>query len=103
MVVGSLSQQHFSRSSSSSGSGLGRTSKDMDFLWTPLSAKQRALRDQTEAKQEHENALKDRWSKELYKELMKVQAPILNGMEICVNQSRVHVAIAGTMHATSMN
>ena len=102
LVVGSLSQQHFSRSSSSSGSGLGRTSKDMDFLWTPLSAKQRALRDQTEAKQEHENALKDRWSKELYKELMKVQAPILNGMEICVNQSRVHVAIAGKTRPSTL-
>eukprot|EP00435_Cladocopium_sp_Y103_P074536 s47_g49.t1 len=102
LVVGSLSQQQFSRGSASSGSGLVRTTVDMDLLWTPLSVKQRSRLEQTEAKREHENALRDRWSKELYKELLKIQAPILHGMGICVNQSRVHVAIAGKTRTSTL-
>ena len=40
--------------------------------------------------------------KNLYKELLRVDAPILKGMEVCVNQERLHVAIAGKTRSSTL-
>ena len=54
------------------------------------------------AKQEHETTLKDKWSKELYKELVKVNAPVLQGIQFCIGQERLHVAIAGKTRSSTL-
>ena len=64
-------------SNSSSSSSHAKGTRLVDELWMPVSARQRVRRDQAMAKQEHETTLKDKWSKELYKELVKVNAPVL--------------------------
>eukprot|EP00435_Cladocopium_sp_Y103_P046847 s436_g13.t1 len=102
LLVGSCRQQQLSKQSSSSSSSRIVRASDVDMLWTPLSSRQRQQREQVEAKSQHESALKDKWSRELYKELLKIQAPVLNGMEFCTNQARIHVAIAGKTRASTL-
>ena len=100
--VGSHLQQSLSSSSwnSTKVSALGKT--QFEDSWKPLSSRQRILRDQTTAKFEYESAQKDQWSKELYKELLKINAPILQGVEHCVGQERLHVAIAGKTRSSTL-
>ena len=102
LLVGSHMQSKYNSIRSSSGStGLTGT-LTVDQRWTPLSARQRSKVEQSTAKKDHEESHKDRWSKELYKELLRVDAPILKGMEVCVNQERLHVAIAGKTRSSTL-
>ena len=102
LEIGSFLHQSFMSSNSSSRSSHAKGTRLVEELWVPLSARQRVRRDQAMAKQEHETTLKDRWSKELYKELVKVNAPVLQGIQFCIGQERLHVAIAGKTRSSTL-
>ena len=102
LEIGSHLHKSFMSSKSSSSASHAKGTRLVDELWMPVSVRQRIKRDQAAAKQEHETSLKDRWSKELYKELIKVDAPVLQGMQFCVGQERLHVAIAGKTRSSTL-
>eukprot|EP00435_Cladocopium_sp_Y103_P007225 s1212_g2.t1 len=47
------------------------------------------------ARAQYENDQKDHWSRELYKELSKMEAPALEHLEHCVDPRHIHLALAG--------
>eukprot|EP00435_Cladocopium_sp_Y103_P068936 s20_g32.t1 len=47
------------------------------------------------ARSKHESDQKEYWSKELYKELTKIDAPALEHLEHCVDPRHLHLALAG--------
>ena len=57
----------------------------------------RALRLEGEAgaRAQKENDQKEYWSKELYKELRRIDAPALEELEHCVEERHIHLALAG--------
>ena len=70
LEIGSHLNKSFMSSKSSSSASHAKGTRLVDELWMPVSVRQRVRRDQAMAKQEHETTLKDKWSKELYKELV---------------------------------
>ena len=102
LQVGSHLQKSLSSEVGISTSSHCISSSSVLDTWKPLSSRQRILRDQNTAKMEYESSQKDRWSKELYKELLKIDAPILRGVERCVGQDRLHVAIAGKTRSSTL-
>ncbi len=61
----------------------------------PLGIKRREIDDQSDARQLRELKLREKWSRELYKELVEVNSVALSGMEFCVGSDRLHLALAG--------
>eukprot|EP00435_Cladocopium_sp_Y103_P041334 s1729_g11.t1 len=102
LQVGGHLQSCLTASSASSSSSHALGNKLTEEHWTPLSTRQRIKREQTEAKHEHETAKKDHWARELYKELLKVDAPVLRGVEVCVGRDLLHVAIAGKTRSSTL-
>ena len=100
--VGSILQSSFTRKSTATGLTGALGSSNSDASWVPISRRQRVTAEQTLAKHNHEETQKEKWAKELYLELLKINAPVLNGMEVCVNQERIHVAIAGKTRASTL-
>ena len=68
----------------------------------PLGVKHRDADDQEDARQQRDLKLRDKWSKELYKELVKVKSSALTGMEFCVGADRLHLALAGKTRTSTL-
>ena len=68
----------------------------------PLGVKHRIVEGQENARQQREQRLRDKWSKELYKELVKVNSIALSGMEFCVGVDRLHLALAGKTRTSTL-
>eukprot|EP00435_Cladocopium_sp_Y103_P030957 s929_g7.t1 len=100
--VGSFMQSRVTGAASSSVLAVAVGSVRHEVAWTPLSTRQRGSLEQTEAKRKHEDSQKDKWARELYKELVNCDAPVLKGMQVCTSPERVHVAIAGKTRASTL-
>ena len=82
----------FAESAASSSSRRASNAADTS---RPLGVKHRIVEGQENARQQRELKLRDKWSKELYKELVKVNSVALSGMKFCVGVDRLHLALAG--------
>ncbi len=68
----------------------------------PLGIKHREVDDQSDARQLRDQKLREKWSRELYKELVKVNSVALSGMEFCVGFDRLHLALAGKTRTSTL-
>eukprot|EP00435_Cladocopium_sp_Y103_P058347 s233_g20.t1 len=65
--------------------------------------KQRVLDpEEAQARSRRESEAKDRWAKELYLELKKMEAPALIELEHCVSDKHLHLALAGRTRASTL-
>ena len=58
--------------------------------------------DELHARTRRELETKDRWAKELYLELKKMDAPALGQLEHCVSEKHLHLALAGRTRASTL-
>ena len=58
--------------------------------------------DEAQARAKKETETKDRWAKELYLELKKMDAPALGELEHCVSAKHLHLALAGRTRASTL-
>lgn len=100
------SDQHMSLSSSSAvaaaSSSTSLRGASVKESVRPLGIKHRDTDDQGDARQQRDLKQRDRWSKELYKELVKVKSVALTGMEFCVGADRLHLALAGKTRTSTL-
>ena len=89
----------FAESAASSSSRRASNAADTS---RPLGVKHRIVEGQDNARQQRELKLRDKWSKELYKELVKVNSVALSGMEFCVGVDRLHLALAGKTRTSTL-
>ena len=68
----------------------------------PLGIRHRVDDDQSDARQIREQKQREKWSRELYKELLKVGSEALSGMEFCVGFDRLHLALAGKTRTSTL-
>ena len=81
-------------------SGLRRLVEHEDWLPRPLRA--RSHGDQSKARQEAEDELREKWAVELVNEMKRVRAPALQELELCVDPSRLPAALAGKTRASTL-
>jgi len=72
-------------------------SSSLDVLEVDVRSSRRAARhvEPCEERFKKEADQKELWSRELYKELKKMDAPALEHLEHCVSDSHIHLALAG--------
>ena len=71
--------------------------------WMPRPLRSRALGgDQGHARQRAEDELKEKWARELMNEMVRVHAPALKELEVCVDPSRLPLALAGKTRASTL-
>lgn len=82
----------------------GSTSAAFSHLSIPQRPeRQRVLDpDEAQARTKRETEMKDRWAKELYLELKKMEAPALGELEHCVSEKHLHLALAGRTRASTL-
>ena len=68
----------------------------------PLGIKHRSEVDQSEARERREQVQREKWARELYLELCRMNSPILANIEHCIGPDRIHLAIAGKTRTSTL-